>query len=291
MIRSEKSMISYSEDLSEHCVEFEEAVRDTVAFFKKGYEFSELVTSDKLEIIFSNDFLRERNEIHISPREKGYDPNGEFIPKENQKVTEYKKNIIILNVKKLSVNKLFFKGVIVHELSHYYDIVFLLDKLSSSYENLPVRFSGFVQFFLKYSEMRSKYYQEAYIIKHCKIKISDYVESELNTYEVDRKWYKIAHRWGQILCWEDNKEYINLNKNLLNKIDTVKYSLYQQKRKSILLPLLFNEKTDSGFQEICKKILLLRRYLDIEKCIVDYAGGDKLKNRLGEEIINILGNH
>lgn len=288
MVREENSIISYSKELLVDYDEFEKSVKNAVAFFEQRNEFDKLVTADRLEIIFSSNYIEDRNiiaRVPKIPKEKDVSSNGEYIPISNQKDTGKNKSIIIVNVKQVFKDKLFFKSVIVHELSHYYDERLLPEKLISSCEKESTRF---MIFFHIYSEMRSKYYQETYIVKNCQTKISDHVEAELKKKRFYDDWYNIAHRWGQILCWEDNKEYSNLNKTILMEIDAEKYGLYMHNQDSILLPLIFDKKLDIEFQKICGVLSLKESYFKFDKSILDYISHDKLRNRLGENIMNEL---
>ena len=226
-----ENLVEYADKLKLITLQAEKWVQDNVQV-SLPYNIS-------ARMIYSNDFIDDRGKVTSKTRGGGADPNGEFIPSSE---TYDGVATIIINVSKLSQGKrmdgnleIILGSVVVHEIIHCYDIEKTLKVIG---ENIPpYKWDSLINVFHTYGEMRSKFYQEIYYIKHIQgVKFSDYVEDIL---KINKRIndYNNVNQMGQYMAWEKEKIYMGLSDNICGNIDR----LMKEKKKDVKIEQLYNK--------------------------------------------------
>ena len=220
--------------------QFETYLSTAKCWLERGYrntrnDFS--ISWNSLAVVFSYDYCEIVSAL--SSMKGNSKSNGRFIPISQQKNYDtntscYNKNFVVINCRyifsQLQIaddslgNEIdnFIKmarltGCIIHELNHYQDYVYFYNNLITKED-----FSIWL-----YSEFRSKYYQEGYVIRYgfpyptnsddFKDAMCSHVQTEFNKFDknlcdAEKKEYTVMHQIGQLACWLDEANYIGLDR-------------------------------------------------------------------------------
>lgn len=243
------------------------------------------ISWDSLAIVFAYDYCEIVSALSFM---KGNQKtNGRFIPISQQKnydadTSSCNKNFVVINCRYIFgqlqiaddslgnqidnfVAMAQLTGCIVHELNHYQDYIYF-------YDNLTARDDSSIWL---YSEFRSKYYQERYVIRYgfvysidadgfkdamCRHVQMEFDRFDKNLCDSEKKEYTVMHQIGQLTCWLDEADYIGLSRNendfsgLLEKLKAMQ--IYLQKSRYCPIQFWKNEANVTGknFESYDEKI-------------------------------------